>query len=317
MAAEDARAVAAAEWLARRVLGESARDEGFSDWVGADPANQGAYGRAEAIWADLDSVVRAPRASANVVPLHPAAQARRRPAWLAPTMAIAATLLLCLVSVLSLRRDGQTFDTRVGERRVIVLEDESRVTLNTDTRIAVAFDKTDRVIRLERGEALFNVAHDAGRPFFVRADGGEVRAIGTRFMVRRDGARLAVTLLEGKVAVRKDALAPILLEPGDRVVLGSDAVALRDRPQIDTVTAWQRGELILRHTPVAEAVREMNRYSQLRIELEAPRASQARLTGVYKLGHSTEFARTLSALYGLPLRERGDSLTLGERPQKN
>ncbi len=176
--------------------------------------------------------------------------------------------------MLTLRRDGQTFDTRVGERRVIVLEDESRVTLNTDTRIAVAFDKKDRVIRLERGEALFNVAHDAGRPFFVRADGGEVRAIGTRFMVRRDGARLAVTLLEGKVAVRKDALAPILLEPGDRVVLGADAVALRDRPQIDTVTAWQRGELILRDTPVAEAVREMNRYSQSHIELEAPGASQ-------------------------------------------
>lgn len=310
----DASCVSAAEWFAVAALHDARADGAdFTAWL-AEPDNRDAYEQAEAVWRGLDAVVR--RQRPEPVRAAPPPPRRRFAVPLAPALAIAASLALAVVAVplLLVGRDSD-FATRIGEQRTVLLADDSRVTLNTDTRLSVDFDEDDRTVSLERGEALFEVAHDAGRPFIVRIGADEVRAIGTEFIVRRDSGQVLVTLLRGKVAVTGEgaARAPILLDPGDRVVLAARAAARRDRPQLDSVTAWRRGELVLRQTPVSEAVREMNRYSNARIEIGAPRVAAAELTGVFKLGRNGEFANTLGALYGLEVANEGDRLILRER----
>ncbi len=91
--------------------------------------------------------------------------------------------------------------TSVGEQRVMTLEDGTRVVLNTATRISVQYDRSARRVRLESGEALFEVAKRPEWPFVVTVGERQVTALGTSFVVRRDAELAAVTLVEGKVVI--------------------------------------------------------------------------------------------------------------------
>jgi transmembrane sensor len=112
-----------------------------------------------------------------------------------------------------------TYFTGVGEQRMALLADGTRMSLNTATRVRVELGPAQRTVRLEGGEALFEVAKDTNRPFVVRAGGSEVVAVGTVFSVRmtpeeaRVGDALAVTLIEGRLTVRP---APDSSERGSR-----------------------------------------------------------------------------------------------------
>ena len=77
------------------------------------------------------------------------------------------------------------------------LPDGSTVELNSSAEIVLDFTPTMRGVRLVRGEALFMVRKDAGRPFVVTANGVTVRAVGTAFAVRHGDARIAV-LVNGR-----------------------------------------------------------------------------------------------------------------------
>lgn len=107
------------------------------------------------------------------------------------------------------------YRTRVGEQRVIRLDDGSRVSLNSDTRLEIKFSRDQRWVSLSRGEAYFEVAHNPNRPFVVSAGRHDVTAVGTTFLVRYDADITAVTLVEGKVIV-SNAAAPRSVQEQDR-----------------------------------------------------------------------------------------------------
>ena len=124
--------------------------------------------------------------------------------------ALALALVVAVgVGVLQPWRQIDTYATAVGEQRLVVLKDGTKLSLNTATRVHVEFASKHRHVALECGEALFEVAKDAKRPFVVEAGGSEVTALGTVFSVRvtSDVAHqtevLAVTLVEGQVRVQE------------------------------------------------------------------------------------------------------------------
>ena len=100
--------------------------------------------------------------------------------------------------------DRNAFATRVGEQRVIPLADGSSLSLDTDSRVRVRFTDRQRRIDLVEGQALFNVEHDAGRPFVVYAGKTRVTAVGTVFDVRRAGEEVRVTLVSGAIDVQSN-----------------------------------------------------------------------------------------------------------------
>jgi len=121
---------------------------------------------------------------------------QRRGNQLFPLVAGLATLLLAVVVGFQVVKDP-VYETAVGEQRAILLSDGSRLTLNTNTRLAVDYGEKLRRIRLVHGEAMFEVAKNPHRPFIVQTETEQVRALGTTFIVRNDAERVDVTLIEG------------------------------------------------------------------------------------------------------------------------
>lgn len=242
-------------------------------------------------------------------PSVPAARTRRRPRR-ALALAACAVLALCAVGLYRAWPDN-TYTTAIGEQRVVRLEDGTRMSLNSGSDIVTDFTPAERRVRLNRGEALFEVAKDASRPFVVAVDGHSVTALGTTFVVRRDARQVAVTLIEGRVAVagtagRSDAAAPApeILVPGQRLTLGEAATPPRiDTPRLESVTAWRRGEVMLDDTPLADAVAEMNRYDKTVIVIDSPRANGLIVSGLYHTGDSMGFATSVARLHGLRVRQ--------------
>jgi transmembrane sensor len=191
------------------------------------------------------------------------------------------------------------------------LSDGSRVSLNASTSVEVSFSRGERRVRLERGEAYFEVARNASRPFIVEAGVHQVTAVGTAFVVRYEEDRTAVTLVEGKVAVaatrayRQQApkpqqpVQPQMLSPGQRLTFLGGRTPKLDQPRIDAVTAWRRGEVMLDQTVLADAVAEMNRYDERMLVIDDPGVAALKVSGIYHAGDSSGFAQTLAELYGL------------------
>ncbi len=291
----------------------------WREWQSRSDAHRLAFERCTATWEDVRGVSLS-ASYATATPTSRGSQAvgwpRRRP-WL-PAVAAAAVVIVSLGALFSMPGG---VSTGVGERRVVVLDDGSRVSLNTDTRVRVEFSTAQRAVSLERGEALFEVARDTRRPFVVRAAGNEVMAIGTVFSVRRTGEALAVTLLEGQVAVRpasadaKDASSrQVLIQPGERLSLSRTTPARVDKPRIDQITAWRRGEASFDNVSLRDAIAEMNRYSRVPIVLVDEALAARRISGVFLTGDNLAFAQAVAALYALSLNDQQASIALAQRP---
>ena len=328
-------AAEAAVWIARlhgpdRV---PAMERECLAWQARSAAHRLAFERCTDVWEAVPRVRLADAyASASIRPADRASKVGQstRSRWL-----LASTVAVLIVGFgLSAHfwSDGDVYATKVGEQQLIVLEDGTRMTLNTDTRIRVVMDRDLRSVNVQAGEALFEVAKDPRRSFVVRVADSEVVAVGTVFSVRLSGSAahiaeaLAVTLIEGKVTVRPASsdnahgiapAVPVLMQAGERMRLVSagkstgHATQQLDRPRIDQVIAWRRSEAVFDDVSLLDAVAEMNRYNRTPIVLLGDASlPKLRVSGLYRTGDSAGFAWAVAALHGLHVQEREGRLEL-------
>lgn len=305
-----ARAEAAA-WMARLRGPERTPEveQGFRRWLQANREHELAF---EALNEQLEVVERL---RTRTLPRHwhrPAAAKRAR--W--PQALAAAALIAAVTLGMLFYPRMQGISTEVGEQRTLVLEDGSRIYLNTSSKVRVDYDEHRRRIELSRGEALFEVAKDKRRPFVVVAGDKQVRALGTTFVVRHDSGAVTVTLVEGKVEVAP-SLAPnaapevsTVLVPGQRLTLKSDAPPVMDAPQLEKITAWRHGQVAFDDVTLSEAIHEMNRYSSIKLSVEESQIGNARVGGFFRMGDSASFARAVAQTYGFRVIERGDQIVI-------
>ncbi len=326
----------AAAWIAK-LHGEERTakvEAGFRRWLAASAAHRVAAEMASDIWIAAERLPKSE--SPPIVRLAPASIVLTIPRALA-----AAALGVLVVGALYFYHSDPGIETRLGEQRSVTLEDGTRIALNTATRIQVRYDKSLRRVQLDRGEALFEVARNSQWPFVVSAGGRDVVARGTSFLVRREAHSVAVTLVEGKVTVSPnqdisevnpetpDALAPdgaasrfasrastFALAPGQRLTFVRSAAPKLDTPPLDKVTAWQRGQVILDHTPLADAVAEMNRYSPIQLEIKDPQAATVQVTGVFRIGDSADFAQAVAEAYHLSLTQEPRRILITGTPKR-
>jgi transmembrane sensor len=298
-------------------------------WQARSAEHRLAFERCTEVWQEVprltlgDAYAAAASSGASRLPRsRPTSHARWR--WAASGSLVA----LVFVGTLLLNEwfGAGAYNTGVGEQQTVALEDGSRMSLNTSTRVRVELSATQRAVTVEDGEALFEVAKDARRPFVVRVGGSEVTALGTVFSVRlggqgaqADGA-LTVALIEGSVSVRSPAheasagaerSPPILMQPGQRMRMPNAGGALVDQPRMDPLVAWKRGEAVFDNVALEEAVAEMNRYSRTPIVLVgAPALVGRRVSGQFRTGDNASFARAVAALLGLTLSEPPGRLEL-------
>ena len=318
--ADDRARQEAADWFARLNTKTitTAELRAFRTWRGS-PANSEAYADVEAVWKaaehlrhdpDIGDMVRT--ALTKTPPRH------RLRDWLhavPPAGRISALVAVGLGAVLlasgvMVSQAGQIYRSGLGEQRIVRLEDGSQVRLDTNTQLTVRFAKAARRVELSRGQAFFDVAHDATRPFTVRADGAEVRAVGTRFDVRRDGSAVQVTLVEGRVQVRQaEGGGAWTMDPGQQLRLGSKPAATPPEVQrIDAAaaTSWTDGRLTFHAMPLSAAIAEVNRYGRQKVTLEAADLSERAVSGAFDTGNTEAFVAAVSELYGLQADRRPD-----------
>lgn len=196
---------------------------------------------------------------------------------------------------------GERFESGVGERRVVRLEDGSEVTLNTNSRIAVRLSRGERRVSLLRGQAFFDVAHDQNRPFVVSAGQTSVTAVGTRFDVYRRADAVQVTLTEGKVAVREREHAdrPWMLSPGQKIVVGKAPTTRPANADVTAETSWTLGQLVFHDAPLSQAVAEVNRYSEKKITLASDAPHDLLINGTFPTGDVDGFTLAVSNMLNL------------------
>ena len=326
--ASDPRDVAAA-WFSRERSGEMAEADALAlqAWLDADPAHRAAYAEIRQAWAEAAAV----RANPQVMAIRErwmASHARRR--RFAAVRLVAASLIVAVLAgagalgwqwaVGPKPLGDRTFQTALGEQRVVTLPDGSEVTLNTGTVLRTRADKDSRLVYLEKGQAFFQVAKDAHHPFVVTAAGRTVTALGTAFDVRVDGGPFKVTLVEGKVRVEAaaPAMAGAAAGPSSvkvqatEMVAGSQLTAPDDeqwkltRANVIAETSWTRGQLVFEDRPLSEVVDELNRYSARKMVFADASLGRTPISGTFKVGDVDHFIHALEA-YGVA--RRGNSTT--------
>ncbi|MDE1147167.1 MAG: FecR domain-containing protein [Azospirillaceae bacterium] len=301
----------AARWLARQDAGplDAAATAGFDAWIATSTRHRVTYLRLEAAWRHADRLGTAP------VPARPSTPRAPWRRW-APLMATAAAV--ALVAVVPLVdwdwpfAGGQKFSTGVGDRYTAHLQDGSQIELNTNTRLRASVDQTTREVRLDKGEAFFEVVHDDKHPFVVIAGDLRIVDVGTKFSVRRDGDRLEVVVAEGAVLV-EDMAHPNDVPPTLVTQLGS-AVAQpkairksnRSEEQVRDALGWRRGALVFTDRPLREVAAEFNRYNrkQLVVPVDGP-LGDIRIGGSFEATNVDAFARLLHSGFGLKVNDDG------------
>lgn len=282
-------------------------------WLHADPAHAKAYDRLQKLWEQSnhladDQELQALKA-ADLAAL-------RRGRWFRPQRfaAIAATLVLLvgagvLVSQRMPSPPPLTFATALGERRTEMLDDGSQVVLNTDSAIEVRYSKGRRAIALMRGEAQFDVAHDASRPFVVGIGDDTVTALGTRFQVRREPESTSVTLLEGSVEVARGDERHVMA-PNERALLSARTGIAITSIDPELASSWLDGWLRFRGAPLAEVIAEANRYSELKLRLGDPRLADVELSGNFHAGDNASIGDAASMILPVRVEQRGGEIVL-------
>lgn len=285
-----------------------------------DSLNDAAYTRIEALTTGVRALADDPRLQAI------AETAARRPRGIGArlrglgqgrgvrTLGVGAALAAAAVigAVLLGQAGQQTYRTEIGERRAISLADGSTVELNTNSQVRVRLSKAQRSLILDKGQAMFVVAHDAGRPFVVTAGDTAVRAIGTRFEVYRADGAVRVTLAEGRVQVSQAGAqntarpAPVILSAGQRVDVVRAAPVKPVAVDVAAATGWTSGRLTFKDVPLAEAVAEVNRYSRRQVVLGPGAPADQRVNGEFDAGDTETFARGMAALLDLKSVPRPD-----------
>lgn len=176
----------------------------------------------------------------------------------------------------------------------------STVRLDTGSRVRARFTAGRRDIQLEQGQALFTVAHDATRPFVVRAGEAQVTAIGTVFEVRRLATGADVTLVSGVVEVAAPASGtpPRRLAAGQASTVRASEISVSPA-DLSAATSWTDGRIVFRDTPLRVAVDEINRYLTDKVELGSGAPGTAPVNGVFRTGDRAAFVSAASAQFGL------------------
>ena len=343
---EEIEATAAA-WFAKREGGDwSALDQAELDaWLDSATAHRIAFiriaatweraGRLKALGAGVTLGTIPPREGWGIAPMPQADSSStvadegsgvRPTTWVASLnkrLGAIATGLIIATAITAVwyisRPHGTAYSTQIGSLASVPLSDGSHVTLNTDTHIHVVLTAGERVVKLDQGEAFFEVSKDRSRPFVVDMGNKRVTAVGTQFSVRRDGTEIRVVVTEGRVRIdHEDVLSGF---GAAQVAAGSQArtkgnSVLIDQPepaQVEQILSWRTGYLVFHETPLADAIAEFNRYSTRKIIIDDPTIASLRIGGRFRSTDAEAFLWLLQNGFPITVAQRENHISLTRR----
>lgn len=305
----------ASGWIVRiKAHDATAADrEAFEAWRNADPANAAAYAKMERTWGLVASMQHLKgRAAANDT-------APPRNTWTRPAIAIAASMVLAIGALYWFTRSpaslpGQHYVTAPAEIRTITLADGSTITLSGAGEASIAIGNDERRVQLNAGYALFDVQHDESRPFIVETPQGEIRVLGTEFVVRITGDKVRTTVLRGSVSGVADRQGvfggqseAVTARVNEEIVLSDGAAELVEisAEAIPRRLAWRDNMLAFDGETLNEAIAEVSRQTGWSFELANPDLGAERVGG-YVRADPEAFIELLSTSLNLEARREGE-----------
>lgn len=307
----------ARRWLmALYVNGEAADCDEFCRWLAASPEHARIYRKLEQGWRDL------PLSSALDIdlPARPKSSVlsfRARPMqWLAAGVLAASLLLIVAAGLLRETGGGSpavttVYSTAIAELRTVALADGSTVALGPDTRVVATFTQSARAIRLERGSAYFDIAHDAARQLTVEAGAAHLRVLGTAFEVWRAPSGVRLSVVRGRVAVDAGQGTSVRLGVGEQITVSLDgALSGVKQFSVEDVLSWRHGRLVYRDAALSDIVADLNRYRVVPIRIADHRAASLRMTAAFSVNQSEQVLAGLAASQPVVIDKSADGLVI-------
>ena len=303
----------AAAWLERVHAGSwtGQNQEELDAWLAESSAHRAAYWRLEGAWSN------ASRLGALRQPMRQPVTQRRILPILARTAAVIA--VVGATGIFAAQYFGssksQTYATGLGGRETLALSDGSRIELNTNTVLRVATNARARTVWLDKGEAYFEIEHDAAQPFVVFTAGHRITDLGTKFLVRQNDDRVEVSLMEGKARFDSDNSArpqSAILKPGEVAIATADKLSVLQRParKLANELSWRQGQLVFTETTLGGAVAEFNRYNTTKLVVKDPTVARMKINGTFPTDGAEMFARVAQHILQLRAAKRGDEIVI-------
>ena len=308
----------AALWLARREheSWNDADQAALDAWLSEASLHKVTYLRLRDAWtrADRLAALRGPGGAQKAHEVHKQKGLTTIRIAIICVAAVALASAAGLYLYISYPRDT-TYATPIGGREVVALFDGSQVELNTDTVIRVSANTQNRFVTLEKGEAYFQVRHDAQHPFVVDAFGHRVTDLGTEFVVRGDANRIEVALVEGRARIDSTsnvAAHSVILAPGDVATAtgASIAVTKKQETSLADQLAWRQGLLIFDNTTLSDVAAEFNRYNKRKVIIADAATARLSIMGKFPVNDVSLFGRVAKAVLGVRVEARDDEIVI-------
>ncbi|MBY6346739.1 FecR family protein [Providencia rettgeri] len=304
----------AAHWFARMQSGQASEQDhqAFQAWRNADPENKRRYREVEYLWRATQAVPD--ERLRSLLPTSPVTIPSAKRRYLTLGLGTLGVLALTAGTLyqsgwMDSAHETVQLVTAKGERKQIKLPDGSIVDLNTNTIAQARLSVDRREVELIQGEVFFSVEHFQTLPFIVHTDLGTITVTGTRFNVRREADSVLVSVQSGSVKVQSGPWwrrQERLLGAQQQVLLrrGTEPSPVQSA-DVESLTAWQRGKIIFRNTPLETVVQEMARYLPQTLSLDAPTLRQHRISGIFDIDQPETVIKALPAI--APIRIQADA----------
>lgn len=281
----------AAEWILRvheEGFNEALRAE-FERWQQLSPQHAAAALRMQDVIARLQSL-REQSAPAKAA-LNAAFSGRKRSAQrkqAVRALLIACCLALPITLLLQSNYPEQWMadvSTGPNDWKTLRLSDNSTITLSSTSAINVRFDGKQRLIEVLQGEVLVDVAHDNARPFIVQTAQGRMRALGTRFVVKRQPETTALSMLQSRVAAQSaNEQQTLVVDAGSQALISNRSVELTGTIDPASINeAWRRHQLVVENEPVSQVLDEIARHRRGHIQFDRKALADLRVSAVLPL----------------------------------
>lgn len=306
----------------------------FRAWLRQDSRHLEEFRRIAKLWDELDALVfelvfpddaREPEQAREIA----AEKAQVSPRRFVFRYAVATLLIGLFTGLVFMLEETPdisyqaNYVTAIGELKEVELPDGSGIRLNTNSKANVTYEKKARFVRLLEGEAFFDISHDPDKPFIVYAGEVIVQAMGTAFTVylKNDGS-VEVTVIDGKIklsSLPQDIMQeeePDLAHlehtesfgtyvKGQQAILKDkiEVVAKLDIPQVEKELAWREGMLIFDNDPLEDVVREVSRYTPIKIVIVDAEIRDMKVGGFFPSGQTSIMLQTLENSFDIQVEE--------------
>lgn len=300
----------AAEWLVLQTVDDvTARQyyrQAFARWQAANPAHAAAAQQLQAMLQPWQALQDIPPAGNT---LRRALRSKRRTSW-----AALSALPLILWALWQPAWLADYHSTPDAAQR-IALSDGSRLELRGHASLQVEFDPQQRLIEQDGGELLVDVGRDRQRPFIIRTRHGEIRALGTRFIVRDSQQGTELLMLESRVALSQSGQQQAIATAGQHWLLSAQGIHQTSQLDLqEQQQAWQQNLLVVHDIPLPQVLAVLQNHLPGWSRIDHAALADIRVSAVLPLQQPEQSLRLLAnTLPALEVRELGPLRLISRR----